>query len=123
MSRKWVLAQIVVSLEDKYHNNICPPSFSSVSAFISEQMLHSTECPFGQLEVSVLAVTLPKILPIPTLLGEGNLAGILERWPWWCGSTAQQDQNTGVFSNLSRYQRKTQTCEVSCALSPSQYTI
>lgn len=118
-----VSAEIVVSLGDKYHNNICPPSFSSLLAFISEQMLNGMECPFGQLGAYFLAVTLPKVLPTPALLGEGGLAGILERWPRCCGSTALQDQNTAVLSNLSRHQCNAQTCEVSCGLSQSQYTI
>lgn len=99
-----VSAEMVISLEDKYHNNICSPSFSSLSAFISEQMVHGMEYPFGQLGASFLAVTLPKVLPTPALLGEGGLAGVLERWPWCCGSTALQDQSTAVFSNISRYQ-------------------
>lgn len=55
-------AQIVVSLEEKCHNNVCPPSFSSLLAFVSEQMLYGMEYPFGHLGSSVLSVTLPQIL-------------------------------------------------------------
>lgn len=101
-------AQIVVSLEEKYHN-VCPSSFSSLLTFTSEQMLYGTEYPFGQLGSSALAVTLPKILPTPIFLGRVALLGYWRDGPGAVGALPSRTRTWVCCPNLSRHQCKAQT--------------
>ena len=64
------------------------PSPAFLLAFIAEQTSYGMEYPFGQFGSAVPAMSPPKILPTPSLLGEAE--GMLERQPPCCVSTAQQ---------------------------------
>ena len=75
-----------------------PHPSSFLLAFMAEQTSYGMEGPFGQFGSAVLAVSPPRILPTPSLLGERG--GMLERQPCCCASTAQQQPKHWCVSNI-----------------------
>jgi len=59
-------------------------------------MSYGMEYPFDQFGSAVLAMSPPKILATPSLLGGG---GMLEKPPWSCVSTAQQQPKHWCVTN------------------------
>ena len=93
-----VSVRVVVAPEDKRKTNECPPLPPPPPRFYTEQTSYGMEYPFGQFGSAVLAMSPPKILPTPSLLGGGGNVGETALMLWeHCFNSSQ---NTGVLSTL-----------------------
>jgi len=103
---------IVVAPQDKH----APPL---PLAFSAEQTSYFMEYPLGQFGSAVLGLSPPKILPTPSLLGEGGNAGETALMLW---STAQQQPKHRDVTNtfLATNTKHSITRAARAKLTPSQ---
>lgn len=101
----WASVHVVVVPVDKPHNNKCPSSCFFVLAFISEQTSYGPEYPFGQFGSAVLAVSSPRILSTPSLLGRRECCRDRPDAVEQCSAVAK---TVVCYQHLASYQYATQ---------------